>query len=1005
MSETTESLQAAFDGNDLPRFALDRELRYTSFNPAHAAAMRELYGVEIVAGASILARQTVEADRETLRAHLTRALTGERVVAGDYFGDPGRERRYYDVVHAPLRDADGEIVGVEVRAHDVSDRQRTEEELRASEARFRSYFEQTLVAVMVASPDRRLVEVNDAACELLGYGRDELLLLTWLDLTHPADLAADRARNEGLLDGKTHSTRFLKRFVRKDGEVVHVDMSLSCLRRPDGSVDSFVALISDVTEQRRAAQESALLKHSIDVQRDGAYWMDAEDRFVYVNEAGCFALGYAREELIGRHLSLVNPEATPEVLVRVWERLRSAGSLTAETVHRRKDGSELPVEIASSHVTFAGREYNCGFAHDITERRRAEEALRDSERFLQAVLDDLSATIAVLDGEGTIVHVNKTWREFAEHNGADPESVSEGANYLEVCDQASGDEAAEAAAFARGIRSVLSGEAGAYALEYSCHAPDQKRWFAGLVTSLAYGGERGVIVAHENITERVEAVAAVRESEERYRLLAENSSDVVFQSTDTALTWVSPSVTALSGWLPEQLVGQPLEALVHPDDLPGLTLAWGRAQTADSFRAETRLRYASGDYRWLSITLHTVVDGSGQPILIGSARDIQEQVEAREALAKSERRYRALSESSPDFIFVFDRELRVRYLNPASTKVFRRAPEELVGTFIEDLFDAETARGMSAGLRVVFESGEPRHTESEWPGPWGRRWLATWIVPIRDASGAVTEVFGVSRDIADLKRAQSELAALNAELEQRVETRTAELRALNEELEAFAYAVSHDLRAPLRAIDGFSHIILDDEADALSEAGRENLARVRAAAQRMGQLIDALLALSRLSRQALNIGRVDLSALAHRTLAGLSEQEPARQVRMHVSDGCTAVSDVDLVEVVLTNLLDNAWKFTSNRELGSIEFGEKQTDGQRAFYVRDNGVGFDPAYAGKLFQPFQRLHHTGDFPGTGIGLATVRRIITRLGGRVWAEAEVGKGATFSFTLPEPADDA
>ena len=210
-------------------------------------------------------------------------------------------------------------------------RRRAEAALGESEARYRGYFEQTLVGVIVASPDRRLVEVNQAACDLLGYDRDELLRLTWPDLTHPDDLTADRARNQRLVAGEASSTRFEKRFMRRDGEVVHADMSLSCRRRPDGTVDSFVALISDVTDQRRSAQESALLKHSIDVHRDGAFWMGTDNTFVYVNEAACAMLGYARGELIGQHLSLVSPEATPERLVRIWERLRTEGSFTDET--------------------------------------------------------------------------------------------------------------------------------------------------------------------------------------------------------------------------------------------------------------------------------------------------------------------------------------------------------------------------------------------------------------------------------------------------------------------------------------------------------------------------------------------------------------------------------------------------------------------------------------------------------------------------------------------------
>jgi signal transduction histidine kinase len=250
------------------------------------------------------------------------------------------------------------------------------------------------------------------------------------------------------------------------------------------------------------------------------------------------------------------------------------------------------------------------------------------------------------------------------------------------------------------------------------------------------------------------------------------------------------------------------------------------------------------------------------------------------------------------------------------------------------------------------------------------------------------------------REAEEELARLNVDLERRVEVRTAQLRAANDEMEAFAYSVSHDLRAPLRAIDGFSALVVEDAGDKLAPKDRENLARVRTAAQKMDQLIDAMLALSRLSRKQPEVGSVDLSELAVRVVQQLREQEPGRDVEVLIAPGCSVATDAGLLDAVLTNLIGNAWKFTGGREHAHIAFGEADVDGERVFFVRDDGAGFDPSYAGMLFQPFQRLHAPDEFPGTGIGLATVRRIVTRLGGRCWAEGAVDEGATFFFTVPE-----
>jgi len=225
------------------------------------------------------------------------------------------------------------------------------------------------------------------------------------------------------------------------------------------------------------------------------------------------------------------------------------------------------------------------------------------------------------------------------------------------------------------------------------------------------------------------------------------------------------------------------------------------------------------------------------------------------------------------------------------------------------------------------------------------------------------------------------------------------LEAANQELEAFAYSVSHDLQAPLRGIDGFSKALLEDYQDKLDETGRDHLTRVRLAAQRMARLIDDLLRLSRLTRAEMNHQRVDLGELAQKTADDLRRSEPERQVDFDIPLGTSACGDRTLLDTALENLLRNAWKFTGHRDRARIELGVTEKNGERVYHVRDDGVGFDMAYSGKLFGAFQRLHDAKDFSGNGIGLAIVKRVILRHGGRIWAEAEIDKGATFYFTLP------
>ena len=314
--------------------------------------------------------------------------------------------------------------------------------------------------------------------------------------------------------------------------------------------------------------------------------------------------------------------------------------------------------------------------------------------------------------------------------------------------------------------------------------------------------------------------------------------------------------------------------------------------------------------------------------------------------------------------------------------------------FMDETLALRRRQGRAAG----FAAGE-------------RRLLEVRTAAVR-AEAALTLTFLAGGSLAGLAllgavfwtlRRESALRRLNEErvlqLNELLARRKLELEAANKELEAFSYSVSHDLRAPLRAMDGFSQALIEEFSDRLPSQGRDYLGRVRAAAQRMARLIDDLLALSRVTRTELRREAVDLSALAWSAGEELSRCEPGRRVDFSVAPGLRAQGDPALLLVVLDNLLGNAWKFTALKPRARVEFGAAESDGQTSYFVRDDGAGFDPAYTGKLFGAFQRLHGSSEFPGTGIGLATVQRIIRRHGGEVWAEGAVGRGATFRFTLP------
>jgi len=349
-----------------------------------------------------------------------------------------------------------------------------------------------------------------------------------------------------------------------------------------------------------------------------------------------------------------------------------------------------------------------------------------------------------------------------------------------------------------------------------------------------------------------------------------------------------------------------------------------------------------------------------------------------------------------------DREV-LRFYRNRGEPIDRRLDESLAGpAFVEQraLVTAEDTGG-ARQLPAEFRRGVPRYVMSA-PLTVGGRRIGVVSVLVQTRSSFFDDDLALLQLLAsqtvivlEHRRLFEEVHDLNRELERNV----SELRALNDELGAFAYSVSHDLRAPLRSIDGFSQILLEDKGAALGEDGRQHLDRVRAAATRMGSLIDDMLLLSRLTRDEMSPRRVDLTTLARSVVDDLRAREPQRRVEFESNGTLAATCDERLLRIALTNLLANSWKFTRAREPAHISFGGETHDGETVFFVKDDGVGFDMRYADKLFGAFQRLHNTSEFEGSGIGLATVQRIVHRHSGRVWAESEVGKGTTFYFTLP------
>lgn len=503
-----------------------------------------------------------------------------------------------------------------------------------------------------------------------------------------------------------------------------------------------------------------------------------------------------------------------------------------------------------------------------------------------------------------------------------------------------------------------------------------------------------------DIAERKRAEEALSKAKEEWELTFNAISDpIMILDIDCRIVKTNKAMTDVLGVDPSDIKGLTCYQAVHgtetrPSFCPyALLLADGLPHSVEL--KESRL----GGY--FVVTVSPLYDPRKK--LLGCVhymRDITERKLSEEALRKSEERFRSLALATTQIIWITDATGELTEDMPMWRVFTGQSAEDIKGLGWSNALHPDDRQrtteiwSNAVRTRTLYDT---EYRLRRYDGKY--RFFAVRGVPVSEINGDIREWIGTCTDITEHKLAEDEIRSLNTELEQRVQQRTAQLEAANRELEAFSYSVSHDLRAPLRAIDGFSLALLEDCSEILDEQGKSHLGRVRAASQRMANLIDDILKLSRITRGEMKRELVDLSTMAHSLADSLQKTQPERRVEFCIQDDLIVRGDKQLLMLVLENLIGNAWKFTSHNETARIEFGAGTTDDKNAFFVRDNGAGFDMKYVEKLFSPFQRLHSAEEFEGTGIGLSIVQRIIHRHGGKTWAEGSVTKGATFYFTLP------
>ncbi|MBA4388498.1 MAG: hypothetical protein C0404_10990, partial [Verrucomicrobia bacterium] len=772
--------------------------------------------------------------------------------------------------------------------------------------------------------------------------------------------------------------------------------------------------------------ESLVQARTSDLQRTNEILRQSEDRFRMAAETANDAvyewdlkqsvqwfgkidemLGYEPGEFprtLDGWAALVHPDDLNRVMAEVQAHLERSAPYATEYRVRRKDGAYRwwTARGAAARMPDGTPVRWVGSITDVTERKRAEEALQ----LKNLVFDASIAANAIADSLGNISEANDAFLRIHGYPNKDDVIGKPIPYFLNDPDKAVA------------IIAALNG-AGQWEGDFTAKRKDGSTFIAhSLATTVK--DENGKTIGYQtaiiDVNENKLMETRLRESEVFFRTFVGSLPLLVWTCQgDGPCDFLSSQWIEYTGIPVDKQLGFGWLEQLHADDKERTINTWNEAvRNNTDFNVEFRIRRHDGAYRWFKTRAIAVRDSNGKIMKwFGSNTDVEDIKKSQEELRRHRDHLEQLvGERTAELIQskrLLDETGRLARVGGWELDIVKneltwtdtvyqihevsRDFRPSVDTGI-DFYAPEAVPVISECVKQAVENGKSFDVELQLITARKNR---IWVRAVGQAykeGGKFVKIGGVFHDIDSRKKAEMAIQNLNEELRHKM----AELEAANRELEAFSYSVSHDLRAPLRAIDGFSQAILEDYAGKLDDQGRDYLNRLRLSSQRMAQLIDDLLKLSRVTRSEMCREVVDLSAMVRKRFLELQNSEPGRLVEFAIAPRVQVNGDRNLLAVVMENLLHNAWKYTGKHPSAHIEFGVTEKDGKTVYFVKDDGAGFDMKYKDKLFAPFQRLHAVADFPGTGIGLATIQRIVRRHGGEIWAEAHVEKGATFFFTL-------